>query len=107
MQADPRGGRPCRNFTLRTKSAAKPQAYSIRAQVPPKLFGIHNGGFKEGVGSVSDGSCFCRVLLACQNDLPITPDDAAYLWERVAAVLSQRRQIKVPSWGGLAELMEG
>jgi hypothetical protein len=32
-----------------------------------------------GWGGVSDGSGFLdKFLLACQNDLPITPEDAAY-----------------------------
>jgi hypothetical protein len=36
----PRGRGSCGNFAIRTLSAATPQAYSIRAQTPPKHFWV-------------------------------------------------------------------
>jgi hypothetical protein len=58
------------------------------------------------VGFLTD-HFFYRVSLACQNDLPMTPEHIAYLRKCVAVDLSQRKKNKVPSMGGPAELMEG
>jgi hypothetical protein len=73
MSVSPRGvGVSCRNLTLRTASAAYPQAYSIRAQVPPKHFeGPKRIVLRGGVVFQTD-QIFCKIVLACQNDVPTT-----------------------------------
>jgi hypothetical protein len=46
-----------------------------------KIFEVQNGGFKEvgdGVVFLTDQVLVRRMLLACQNDLLITTEDAAY-----------------------------
>jgi hypothetical protein len=56
-----RGRGSCRNLPQEPYRPLPPQAYGIRAQVPPKIFGVQNGGFKGGGGSQtprSDGSGF-------------------------------------------------